>query len=320
MKALFIVLISVFIISLNLNAQKSTYHAFPDSATWRVDHYLHNPFQMFYNGKFYFHYYFSGDTIINTTEYKKLFKSYSYFQNLGYHPSLTPPTSQPIKYMGALREDSLNNKVYFMFAGQTSDTLLYDYNLEVGDTLMGIPGRYYMYWYPIVVSSIDSVLIQGEYHTRWNFDTCDNYTPFIIEGIGSSSGLIEEICTYAIDFTSRYLVCMKNGDSTLFTHPTYSSMFGCSPIIESIEDHSTQNSFKYYPNPFTNDLHIETNYWLDNAKLILYDVSGKEVLTMTNLSGQDITIPRGDIPNGIYFIQITQNNIILDSEKVIITD
>jgi hypothetical protein len=317
MKALIISLVLVVFASFYTNAQKSTYHAFPDSATWRVDNWQHNPFQHIYYGKFYYHYYFNGDTIINTKLYRKLQRSYNYFELICYHPDLTPPTSQPPKYIGALREDTIERKVFFIFDGQSSDSLLYDYNLELGDTVFGILNTN---WYSPIVSSIDSVLIEGEYHTRWNFDTCLFEKPYIIQGIGSSSGIIEPLCAFNSSFTTNYLVCMKDGNTTLFSHPWYFSMFGCNPIIEGIEDNAISNSFKYYPNPFTNDLHIETNYWLDNAKLILYDVSGKEVLTMTNLSGQDITIPRGDLPNGIYFLQITQNNIILDSEKVIITD
>lgn len=38
-------------------------------------------------------------------------------------------------YAGAFRNDSLNKKVYFVKPGMLNDTLFYDFDLQLGDTL-----------------------------------------------------------------------------------------------------------------------------------------------------------------------------------------
>jgi len=57
--------------------------------------------------------------------------------------------------MGALGDDSLANKSFFVFPDQNTDTLLFDYNLAVGDTIRGyLPANC-----TITINSVDSVLI-----------------------------------------------------------------------------------------------------------------------------------------------------------------
>jgi hypothetical protein len=64
--------------------------------------------------------------------------------------------------MGALKEDSLNNKTYFVFPGFSNDSLFYDYNLNIGDTLKG----YMNGGCNIIISSIDSVIVGSEFRKK----------------------------------------------------------------------------------------------------------------------------------------------------------
>ena len=45
-----------------------------------------------------------------------------------------------------------------------------------------------------------------------------------------------------------------------------------------------------------------------------------EIKNIKNNSGQTITLNRDNLPNGIYFLQMTQENKIIATEKLIITD
>jgi hypothetical protein len=199
-------------------AQTNVYHPFPDSAYWRVDYYYNYAFQHPCYARYYFQYYAKGDTLINAGIYKKIYRSSVQVDTLTCTPPMNPPESPASGYAGALKDDSLANKTFFIFPGSTTDSLLYDYNLIADDTLKGILVSHFLWSNPnLVVLSVDSVLINGHFRKRWNFNQIGHGTyPFIIEGIGSNVGLIEPVYTYAFDFMERYLVCVRDSSVTYF--------------------------------------------------------------------------------------------------------
>lgn len=87
-----------------------------------------------------------------------------------------------------IREDTIARKVYVRTDLMTSDSLLYDFTLNVGDTLHGYLSSCATTTY--TVQSIDSILIGGVFNKRFNFDTADvcNWLA-VIEGIGATTGL-----------------------------------------------------------------------------------------------------------------------------------
>lgn len=120
--------------------------------------------------------YFSGDTIINGLTYAKAY-------NVGYSQCF------PLGYAGALRNDSINRKVYFVEVDSTNEKLLYDFNLSIGDSIPQLNPYTVIY-----VTSIDSILINGTYLRRFAFSYIGGSNgSYIIEGIGSMTGLITPI-------------------------------------------------------------------------------------------------------------------------------
>ena len=117
------------------HGQTNIYHSFPDSTIWRVDYRTNNPFQHPYIVNEYFQYYIKGDTLINSLVYKKIFKSYDSVEVVLWQLPTNPPISTLPYYVGALRDDAISNKVFFVLPNATADSLLYDYNLNVGDTI-----------------------------------------------------------------------------------------------------------------------------------------------------------------------------------------
>jgi hypothetical protein len=111
------------------DGQTNIYHPFPDSsALWNETSSWYNPPGWEYNPQIEF---FGGDTIILTTHYKKIMAS-------GYdsYPSLSQTCCNYVNlYLGAMRQDTAHKKIYFCKATTTKDTLLYDFNLQVGDTI-----------------------------------------------------------------------------------------------------------------------------------------------------------------------------------------
>lgn len=65
---------------------------------------------------------------------------------------------------------------------------------------------------------------------------------------------------------------------------------------------------------------LKTNINLKNAALSVYNSFGEQVKIINNISGQTITLQRDDLPVGIYFIRITEDNKVIATEKLLITD
>ena len=162
MKQLAIIILTL--ISVSVRAQTSVYHPFPeDTATWVSDNYSNSCLgyctSVFYEMK--------GDTIINSNSYNKIYirdGSFYYInQNGDYAASFFA-----CSYKGAVRQEIVNKKVYFIDNTMADDTLLYDFNLIVSDTIHSLYNETGM-TFPLVVSSIDSINIDGNYHKRFNF-------------------------------------------------------------------------------------------------------------------------------------------------------
>lgn len=75
-----------------------------------------------------------------------------------------------------------------------------------------------------------------------------------------------------------------------------------------------------YPNPFSSTTTLKTDLLLKNATLTVYSLLGEQIAQIENLSGLTITLNRHNLPSGIYFIRLTQDNKILSRNKLVITD
>ena len=81
-----------------------------------------------------------------------------------------------------------------------------------------------------------------------------------------------------------------------------------------------QNYFSVFPNPFSLQTTIQTDVYLNNANLTVYNTYGQQVKQLKNITGENITLQRGTLTSGIYFVQLTQGNSILVTEKLFVTE
>ena len=93
------------------------------------------------------------------------------------------------------------------------------------------------------------------------------------------------------------------------------AIINCSSV--NITEQTTNNSLEIYPNPFNSLTTIAFAEEQMNSTIKLTDIVGKEIKTI-NFTGKQLTIERGEMKEGIYFVQITdqQKNII--NKKLII--
>jgi alpha-tubulin suppressor-like RCC1 family protein len=88
----------------------------------------------------------------------------------------------------------------------------------------------------------------------------------------------------------------------------------------SVEEVTKENEFLIYPNPFSSTAILRSESPLHNATLKVYNSFGQVVKEMKNLSGETIEISRDNLPSGLYFIQITEEDKTLSAKKIAISE
>ena len=93
-----------------------------------------------------------------------------------------------------------------------------------------------------------------------------------------------------------------------------------SELCTGVEDHSVEKKIFVYPNPFSSQTTIKTNFRLNNSQIAVYNSFGYLVYQIKEVSGQIITLPRNGLSPGLYFIMIWEKNKLLATRKVLIVD
>jgi len=95
---------------------------------------------------------------------------------------------------------------------------------------------------------------------------------------------------------------------------------GNATSINEMDISVLSSNVSIFPNPFSSATTIQSNTNLENATLTVYNSFGQQVKESKNISGQSITFLRDNLPNGIYYIRLTEDNKIIAANKIIITD
>lgn len=219
----------------------------------------------------------NGDTTLNSQIYQKIYKSVEEI-----------PTNWT--YHGALREDG--QKVWFYSKTNNSESLIYDFNISVGDTINWLLD-------PMIVDSITNKPVNNEARKHIYFSYYDSTIKEVwIEGIGSNKGLLESGTGMAVG--GRYwLLCMKEQASTVYMNPNYNHCFLASGISEN------KNSvFHLYPNPANKQLKITVadNVIIESISII--DMNGKRLKEFKQTNTE---LDLSGISSGLYIIQLIHN-------------
>jgi len=284
-------------------AQTNVYHPFPsdNSAVWNVSYVDY----WFIECRKY-SYSITGDTTINGLAYHKIGKQgqeyvMDYYQGNPNIPYCTNQVTQNFNYYsGAIREDLVQKKIYFIEPTLSIESVLYDFTLNVGDTIKG----YFSSGPPsLVILSIDSILIGTQFRKIWNIDPSNGWggTPQIIEGIGSIYGLLE--VPYVIEKRSRALECFSENNQTLY--PSYNATSGCNLLTSTKEVDGTKKLLSLFPNPNNGKFELIVNSQKINF-LEITDVLGNLILK-SEINKEATVIDLSDKLNGIYFVKISDS-------------
>jgi hypothetical protein len=108
-----------------------------------------------------------------------------------------------------------------------------------------------------------------------------------------------------------------NKDSVL-SIATDSIYFG--GVIIGIKELKSKEYISISPNPFSVLTVVKTDNPLINATLTIDNCFGQTVKQIKNISGQSIILYRENLPDGLYFLYLTQENKTFTAEKLVIAD
>lgn len=240
----------------------------------------------------------SGDSMVADKAYKKLLLS---------HDS----TMNNWQITGLLREES--NKVYYLANYWNSEGLLYDFNIQAGDTTHIVN-----FWSPdsqeLICKTIDSISYNGLYHKRWTFEFPGEEwlgAEVWLEGIGSTRGLIYGGQMPAdLYFT---LLCFHQDETLYYMDPDATRCFYTNV---GIEEPGKQSDVTLSPNPLPKGqlLEIKSKNLIDH--IAVYNMSGIENRKFTGIESKSTNIDLSYLPSGIYLIRLTTTNDITYSRKI----
>lgn len=293
-------LISMFLaLGLNFGVFGQNFIYFPtDSVTWKVYHEYAdlsmqcNSQSIFYQGVF-------GHTILNGKKWKNI--------NSDLIDSKFTGTCNDYGMQSFyLYEDTISKKIFvkpnpFFFSG--NDSLLFDYNWKVGDTITGVlVDNPFIQSNPITIDSIGQKSINNVNRRIWYYSSLKN--EFFIEGIGGSTFF------YPIDL-GHTITCVKDSNSVFFVnsdlkgnsnnfYPIGKSDSLCTSnsiyFTNSINERESLN-YKVYPSVFNDYIFVDGLGVED--KLTISNIVG-EIISTTN----DSKIDAKYLPSGIYILTI----------------
>jgi photosystem II stability/assembly factor-like uncharacterized protein len=87
-----------------------------------------------------------------------------------------------------------------------------------------------------------------------------------------------------------------------------------------IQEAQLIHSINIYPNPFSSSTTMQTDIIFKDAILTVYNSLGQQVKQIKNINDKTIIFHRDCLPIGFYFVRLTQDNKIITTDKLIITD
>lgn len=288
-----------------------------------------------------------GDTIINQKEYMKIYKQ---THNAPFEFDLDQSS-----YYAAIRNDSIEKKVYVIFNDQEiivksggekvpcnpfDEFLLYDFSLQLGDSAILVDNYHKTLTLTTVkrvdqiqtidhntINNSDSLLVLSNSDTvkRILLQAIESSSSFvhdsyyIIEGIGSSSGLFNQTpCSCFFDAGCLELICYSDINNVLFSSPNDLNNDCYEPVNGvNVEEYETDLKFTLYPNPSDGIFHFK-GIDIDNNSIIMkiFNLQGVELYSSQLYSNMlDIYW----MENGIYYYILYKNGIKIFTNKLIIS-
>jgi hypothetical protein len=270
---------SIGIALLNIQIVAYSQNFINETKQWAIVSYIApdpvNLFTTFYK--------FMGDSTFNGKTYHKLYKSTDSSQ-----------TSWSLYSLWYERNDSV-----FQYYSPTSDSLIYDFNIQEGDSLP-INSQAYM-----KVDSIRYLEWGGSIRKHWffcktNSDCSPWYRTIWIEGVGQTAYFPRSSDIGWIGVVNQ-LLCFHENGNLVYQNPNFTSCYVQVPTITK-----SNELINLFPNPTTTQLTFTLPENTSNATYTLYDMQGRLQLTGKTSNAQT-EINVATLPRGLYVLKIITN-------------
>lgn len=208
-----------------------------------------------------------------------------------------------------------NDKIYFFDQDDGSFKLLYDFTLDVGDTMIYETGihswdlRRRTHYIridavkPFLVNSLELKSFDVTYGYLDNGEVIfGEYSAQIIEDIGNTYNFFHysDGTGFCDDKYSEPLRCFSAPD-----FPTVEfSDIGCT-TVPSNDLNAVEFEIRSYPNPFTEGVTIELHESIEGGHLYLFDYLGRiQYQQEWSSNGKSMNLNTTEIPLGIYWLQL----------------
>lgn len=255
-------------------------------AVWRTDSYK-----------------FEGDTTINSVSYSVL-KVASDSLQLNWTPN------------NYCREEA--DKVYMWDASLNKEIILYDFNLNEGDSIVVQEPYHYVDSLALAVDSVRLVSYFGDerktiYLSVYGFMNGNSwlcYEEAWIDAIGSEYGLCRNIayCINGLNHDEQ-TICVSSSGNLLFQNPIYPDCYSASSnSVPRVEQSNI--TLKVLPNPISSNSQIEILADYHNGgKVEVFNITG-QVLTsqVVSQSQSFVKINQSVLPSGLFVLSFTTND------------
>jgi hypothetical protein len=243
-----------------------------------------------------------NDTIILGKHYQKLYHSFDtiFTEN---------------KICGALREE--DKRIYYYSIDSLinlrtplstpipvdTEIILYDFNLQVGDTITEDQFRL-RHADALVVAKIDSIPIGTELRKRYTFGSLDGYlinTEQWVEGVGCLRGLLSDVGFVPTNDWNSWLICFIQDEEALYHDNGFVGCYHTNPNAVQLLKNETR--IRIVPNPVYSTIRIELDK-PEYQKLIILSQSGRKLIEYDLKDRQFLVIDRGELSSGLYLISV----------------
>ena len=241
-----------------------------------------------------------GDTVINSTAYK-----------VGHHYKFSTyeyPLQLNTSEFSFLREDTTQGKVWYYMSYDSSETLVMDLSLGIGDT-------FHVFGQDILVDSV--YFVGGKKYVRVNISSslvtggqAEQEKFLMIEGMGTNYGVNPSAWGSGYNV---FLLCAHKDAMVTYTNSNGIYSGYCSTHVLGADDLLENLKLSISPNPFSSVLNL--SYELEtvaDVELSLYDILGKKY-DLPELSAQSgersagvhaLSVNTASLPSGTYFLRI----------------
>lgn len=235
-----------------------------------------------------------GDTTIGPYTYKKIIHHGFWHEQpiFGNMQPCAPDYTFSYPY-AFLRQDSLKLSIY-----DNADLLLYDFDLEIGDTL---PLTYNNFADNITVESISFLQVGTETRKVFQLSSNTGGISELIEGIGHNYGLIGTMQPF--EFYENGLVCFTLADTS------YYPSFGAPCDLDvSVNEMANFSTISVFPNPIAEIVSIRTENSSTVKSVFISTLLGERKSIDFRISNENtIELNLKNQPSGIYIIEIQAN-------------